>query len=490
MSTEFIAVQLLINNTKMTLYNIYSPPSIQTELEAIKVQDDNLLIVGDFNSHSPSWGYDTLDPRGESLEEWLITNSLTILNHPDDPHTCYSRRWRTTSTPDLAFATDDIHRITERQVCDQIGGSDHRPVKLLINNINKEELTNSAPSWNYKKADWKLFQELADKYCKEINQSGKVDRDARSFNKAILDAAKKAIPRGRRKNYKPYWTPEMEVLHSSLCSARNTMELAPTDQNVMQHNRARALYVRERNQQCRKSWKEKTASLNMEKDTQKLWRLTKALNDDNPSRGKTVLQQGEQLLTGKRAATLMAQCYKQESSCSISQEQGKEVRSEINATFKKATSEPCMEVDITLTELQRALKKLNRKKAPGPDGVSNDMLKQIGPIAQSLLLQIFNNSWRQGRVPDIWKNATIHPIFKSGKDKKDPQSYRPISLLSCTAKLLERVITTRLQWFLESNYKLDPAKTGYRQHRSTDDQVAYLTQDIENGFQENPHSVL
>ncbi|CAG5133668.1 unnamed protein product [Candidula unifasciata] len=49
---------------------------------------------------------------------------------------------------------------------------------------------------------------------------------------------------------------------------------------------------------------------------------------------------------------------------------------------------------------------------------------------------------------------------------------------------MERVLATRLQWFLETNHKLDSAQTGYRQHRSTDDQVAYLTQDIENGFQE------
>jgi hypothetical protein len=28
------------------------------------------------------------------------------------------------------------------------------------------------------------------------------------------------------------------------------------------------------------SWREKTSKLNMEKDTTKLWRLTKALNDE------------------------------------------------------------------------------------------------------------------------------------------------------------------------------------------------------------------
>ena len=49
------------------------------------------------------------------------------------------------------------------------------------------------------------------------------------------------------------------------------------------------------------------------------------------------------------------------------------------------------------------------------------------------------------------KKATIIPIHKKGKDKKDPNSYRPISLLSCLGKVLERVINRRLIAFLEED---------------------------------------
>jgi ribonuclease HI len=112
------------------------------------------------------------------------------------------------------------------------------------------------------------------------------------------------------------------------------------------------------------------------------------------------------------------------------------------------------------------------------------MLKHLGHRAKRTLLQIFNLSWHSGKFPSKWKEAHIRPILKKGKEKSKPENYRPVSLLSCTGKLLERVINARLLWHLESNHLLTPTQTGYRQHHSTEEQLAFLTQDIEDGFQE------
>ena len=68
----------------------------------------------------------------EKVENWQVDAKLVLLNHPDDPSTFYSRRWKTTTTPDLAFATDDIARGTIRHVLDQLAGSDHRPIMLTV----------------------------------------------------------------------------------------------------------------------------------------------------------------------------------------------------------------------------------------------------------------------------------------------------------------------------------------------------------------------
>ena len=89
----------------------------------------------------------------------------------------------------------------------------------------------------------------------------------------------------------------------------------------------------------------------------------------------------------------------------------------------------------------------------------------------------------KGVVPVVWKEAVTIPVPKKGKNKKNPRSYRPISLLSCVGKLLERMVNRRLISHLESNSALSPTQTGYRKFRSTEDQLAYLAQDIEDAFQ-------
>ena len=82
------------------------------------------------------------------------------------------------------------------------------------------------------------------------------------------------------------------------------------------------------------------------------------------------------------------------------------------------------------------------------------------------------------------ENSNLVPVLKKGKDKTNPSSYRPISLPIFVGELMERVITRRLVWFPETNNIFSPSQTGCSQHLSTEDQLALLTQDIENSFQE------
>ena len=192
-------------------------------------------------------------------------------------------------------------------------------------------------------------------------------------------------------------------------------------------------------------------------------------------------------VTGKAAANVLARVFEEESTASPSAVRVKDVRTQTRAVLQNTAAagfDLCMSECLTLQELEEALKKMKQKKAPGPDGITNEMLKHLGPGAKRTLLRIYNQSWSTGTVPTMWREAVIRPIPKKGKDKRDPSSYRPISLLSCVGKLLERIINKRLIWHLESNSVLASTQIGYRQFRSTEDQLALLTQDIEDAFQE------
>nr|KAG5698847.1 hypothetical protein BaRGS_019699 [Batillaria attramentaria]KAG5698849.1 hypothetical protein BaRGS_019701 [Batillaria attramentaria] len=92
-----------------------------------------------------------MDRRGEEVENWQDDNRLILIYRPEDTPTFYSRRWHTTSSTDLALCTEDVHKDPTREVGEQLGGSDHRPVFLTI---DKNAITNPVqPRWNFKKAE-------------------------------------------------------------------------------------------------------------------------------------------------------------------------------------------------------------------------------------------------------------------------------------------------------------------------------------------------
>ena len=484
-SIEFISVKLILPSGELTISNCYSAPTIKPQLELIPINSSPHLVVGDFNGHSPSWGYKDLNTRGEEIEDWMLENRLILINLPDDPPTCYSRAWKTKSTPDLAMGTGDMHKLTTRTVNKQLGGSDHLPITLTITSIGSSEVIRKEPSWNFKKANWSAYREKAEKLCRDLEFSDNLHKNVELITKAILDSATGTIPRGSRKNYQSFWSPELEQMHSNLTSAREDMEQSPIPENIRTHNLLNEEFHAFKTKEIQKSWHEKTSSLNMERDTTKLWKLTRSLDEDTScARAQTVIEDSGTLHTGKMAANVLADAFQEVSKLEIPKTRTKEVESATRDQLQAHAPKDCMTKDFSSQELNSAIKKLKTKKAPGKDGIAYEMIIRLGPHARKKLTELLNQSWQSGKFPNQWKEAIIIPILKKGKPKKEKGSYRPISLLSCLGKLMERLVNGRLLNYLEANQLLNNYQTGYRKNRSTEDQLILLAQEIENAFQE------
>ena len=96
------------------------------------------------------------------------------------------------------------------------------------------------------------------------------------------------------------------------------------------------------------------------------------------------------------------------------------------------------DTEVTEEEVRTAIKSTPSKKSAGPDGITSIHLKHLGDKAIKLLARLFTIVINTNTIPQTWKTAKIIPLPKPGKDKTLGKSYRPISLLSNTAKILEK----------------------------------------------------
>ena len=98
---------------------------------------------------------------------------------------------------------------------------------------------------------------------------------------------------------------------------------------------------------------------------------------------------------------------------------------------------------MTENGVLKLLKALNISKAAGPDGIRPRVLKELSPELAPILTLLFKASLHQQSFPDIWKHASVCPIYKKG-DKTSPSNYRPVSLTCISCKLLEHIICSNL----------------------------------------------
>ena len=117
-----------------------------------------------------------------------------------------------------------------------------------------------------------------------------------------------------------------------------------------------------------------------------------------------------------------------------------------------------------------------------PNKVAYPVLKHLPCSGIVFLLHIFNLSWALHFFPSIWKTSSIIPIHKMGKPLYPSGFFRPISLIFSVSKFFERIILSRLLFFLESNSIPSSRLAGFRPGRSTLDQILFLCQSISDGF--------
>ena len=138
---------------------------------------------------------------------------------------------------------------------------------------------------------------------------------------------------------------------------------------------------------------------------------------------------------------------------------------------------------VTLEEIKKVIQKFLNGKAPGLDGIPNEVLKIIASKVAEDLAQAASELLRTGDIPNSYKESITAVIQKERKgDYTLPSSYRPVALENTLAKVVERIVATRLADAAEEHNLLPWNQMGGRRKRSTLSALDLLTSCVQTAW--------
>ncbi len=118
----------------------------------------------------------------------------------------------------------------------------------------------------------------------------------------------------------------------------------------------------------------------------------------------------------------------------------KEIRRDYDKNKESQGSE-----EITMKELNNAIKKLKTKKSTGPDDIPNETFIKANHKTKDMYLKILNDIHKTEEIPETWKKGNIKRLYKGKGTKGKCSNERGITLASNIGKVYERIINNRIK---------------------------------------------
>ena len=494
---QAIAIQARLHK-QVTICNVYINPKQNITLKDLENLTKQLpkpfIITGDFNSHHTLWYGREPNARGKILADFILENdNINIIDkneHTYEEHRNDGSIY--TSHIDLTLVTPDLQPDLNWTTLDDNGGSDHIPILI---EINKSYDFSTYTKWNLKKANWEKYRNLAI-FDIPIVDFSDIQELTDYIVKTINSAADKAIGKikiEKGKSPKPWWNVECKTVIKNKKKLYRKYKRNKTLSNLIEYKKANAIVVRTVRKSKQESWNKFLASINLQTSVKDVWRKINAVKGQNKIKSISSIKLGENSIIDSKSdiANALGEKFQNNSDGKNSRDSFKKYRDgrekENKIDFTSDTTE-VYNLPITIQELKDILK-TSGNTSPGEDAIPYEMIKQLSDNSLIYILNFYNILFKNHLFPSDWKEAIIIPILKSGKNPLDCGSYRPIALISCLSKILDKIINKRLMWYLETNNYINKSQCGYRPGRNTDDHTTRLTSDIQEAIVDNQYHI-
>lgn len=126
---------------------------------------------------------------------------------------------------------------------------------------------------------------------------------------------------------------------------------------------------------------------------------------------------------------------------------------------------------ISENDILTKINSLKNSKSKGADNIDTETLKQTKEHIKIPLCFIVNQMLQQGVYPNLLKKSIVIPIFKGGNNKKDPDKYRPISILPILSKVFEKILLDKLEKFADEHELINKNQYGFRKNTGTNEAI-------------------
>ena len=141
----------------------------------------------------------------------------------------------------------------------------------------------------------------------------------------------------------------------------------------------------------------------------------------------------------------------------------------------------------TPEEIYLLIGDIKTKKAVRENDISNNLLKLSNTVISPFICTIFNSCIQRGKFPDALKIAEVVPVFIKG-DSNLLTNYRPISIVSQTSKIFEKLISNRINDYLEKYHLISDKQIGFRQNSLTSHAISNIHEKLSQNSDKGMYS--
>ena len=465
----------------LAVYN--SPTSFEASnlLQGCTLPEEPTILCGDFNLHAPDWDstVQVADNHANTFQDWMMDNSFTVLNNPDLP-TYHGHHFEHQKVDDLVIANTEVYLnydITPVEVHNEEHfASDHYPISFTVYTYTSPPPTPTKYAFTEKNsAKWAeiatpLFERILDDLPPQPTLAS-LDILAQSIMDTITQTTQHSMPICSTPSLhaKHWWNEDLSHTLNEL--RRLAHGVKDTHQNpylVQQYQQTKGVF-RAKVRHAKRTW----ATTRLEGATsQNVWEFIKWYKHG-----------------GKKCRPLY-------STPSHVPAEDDNARAQLFAQQFFPDPPPVQPYTpndppqqqreshlLQRHEIEDAIAHCHKKTAPGPSNINYMAVKWTWNACPNLLFYLYSGCIQLGHYPSPFKHSITAVVPKPNKNNyANPASYRPIQLVECLGKILDKIMARRIQYEVAVHDVIPTTQFGGRIHSSTLDAGLSFIQDIHDAW--------